>query len=530
MPTTLSRMRGAVAAGHPLTAQAGARVLAEGGNAVDACVAAAFAGAVTESPLTSPGAGGFMLVHRAADGVSRLADFFVAAPGLGQRAARHGEMQVVDVGFGETTTQPFRIGPASCAVPGAVAGLEAAHKAFGKLPWRELLAPAAELARDGVELSRPQAHLHALLDPILRAGPEGRRIYSRPNGERLGAGDILRLPELAATLDAIGRRGAAVVYRGERARAIVSTVRGGGGELTLDDLARYRVVWRRPVRARFRGHAFVSNPPPSSGGVLIAYGLALLEGLPDTEAGSAEALAALAEVMHEQAEARGGSFSRDLHRGGLAARLLDPANLRNARARISRRLKSAHRTELASVGGTTHVSAIDAEGNAASVSTSTGSGSGVIVPGTGTYMNNMLGEYDLVAGRTIPPGRRLTSMMAPSIALDGSGRPRLVVGSAGSARLRGAIMQIVVNVLEHGNGVADAISAPRVHLDGTHLHCEGGHGDAELERLERLGYDVVRWRRRNLFFGGAAAVEICADGMLAAAGDPRRGGAGVVVG
>ena len=233
--------------------------------------------------------------------------------------------------------------------------------------------------------------------------------------------------------------------------------------------------------------------------------------------------------MHEQAEARGGSFSRDLHRGGLAARLLDPANVRRARARVGRRLKHAHGGELASVGGTTHVSVIDDAGNAASVSTSTGSGSGVVVPGTGIYMNNMLGEYDLVAGRTIPPGRRLTSMMAPSIALDGDGRPRLVVGSAGSARLRGAIMQIVVNVLEHELGVADAISAPRVHLDGTHLHCEGGHADAELEQLERLGYDVVRWRRRNLFFGGAAAVEICPDGTLAAAGDPRRGGAGVVV-
>src|SRR5438067_2320530 len=177
-------MRGAVAAGHPLTAQAGARALVEGGNAVDACVAAAFAGAVTESALTSPGAGGFMLVHRAADGVTRLADFFVAAPGLGQRAARHGEMQVVDVGFGETTTQPFRIGPASCAVPGEVAGLEAAHRAFGRLPWRELLAPAIALTRGGVELTRPQAPLHALLDPILRAAPEGRRIYSRPNGAR----------------------------------------------------------------------------------------------------------------------------------------------------------------------------------------------------------------------------------------------------------------------------------------------------------------------------------------------------------
>jgi gamma-glutamyltranspeptidase/glutathione hydrolase len=153
----------------------------------------------------------------------------------------------------------------------------------------------------------------------------------------------------------------------------------------------------------------------------------------------------------------------------------------------------------------------------------------VIVPGTGVYMNNMLGEYDLVGGRPTPAGRRLTSMMSPSIALAPDGRPRLVVGSAGSARLRGAIMQIVVNVLEHGLPVDDAISAPRVHLDGTHLHCEGGHDAAALDHLVRLGYDVVRWRRRNLFFGGAAAVELTKDGTLAAAGDPRRGGAGVVV-
>src|SRR3954447_3505344 len=171
-------MKGAVAGGHPLTAQAGARALAEGGNAVDACVAAAFASAVTESPLTGPGAGGFMLVHRARDNSTRLADFFVAAPGLGLKRHRGGTMEVVDVGFGDsTTTQPFLIGPASCAVPGAVAGLEATHRAYGRLPWRELLAPAVELARDGVELTRSQAHMHGLLDPILRSTAEGAQLY-----------------------------------------------------------------------------------------------------------------------------------------------------------------------------------------------------------------------------------------------------------------------------------------------------------------------------------------------------------------
>ena len=167
-------MRGAVAAGHPLTAQAGARALEEGGNAVDACVAAAFAGAVCESFLTSPAAGGFMLVHRARDRSTRLADFFVSAPGLGLKRPRAGEMEAIDVGFGDSeTTQPFLIGPATVAVPGAVAGLEAVHRAYGRLPWNELLVPAIELARGGIELSRPQAHIHGLLDPIIRFSRRG---------------------------------------------------------------------------------------------------------------------------------------------------------------------------------------------------------------------------------------------------------------------------------------------------------------------------------------------------------------------
>jgi gamma-glutamyltranspeptidase/glutathione hydrolase len=153
----------------------------------------------------------------------------------------------------------------------------------------------------------------------------------------------------------------------------------------------------------------------------------------------------------------------------------------------------------------------------------------VIVPGTGVHLNNMLGEPDLNPGaKPARPGVRLTSMMAPSIVLR-DGRPRLVVGSAGSVRLRGAIMQIIVDVVGHGLPVAEAIGLPRVHLEEPNLHCEGGADAAELDRLESWGYDVVRWRRRNLFFGGAAGVEVRADGSLDAAGDPRRGGHGVVV-
>jgi gamma-glutamyltranspeptidase/glutathione hydrolase len=522
-------MNGAIAAGHRLTAEAGERVLSEGGNAVDACVAAAFAAWVAESPLTGPGAGGFALVVPGDRRPARVADFFVSSPGRGRPSPAGAAMHAIDVGFGgdSDTTQVFRIGEPSCAVPGAAAGLEALHRSYGRMPWAELLQPAIALARSGVELNRPQAHLHAILDLILRHTDEGRRLYSKPDGSRLGPGDLLRLPDLGETLEWIAAEGARPLYDGELARATVDTVAAGGGLLTKEDLAEYRVVWRRPVHVRYRGFEVVSNPPPSSGGILIAYGLALLERVGRGEPGSAEAIASVANVMREQTRVREGAFATGLHRGGLAERLLSVDSLAAAAARVNSGLPGA--PEHRPAGGTTHVSVVDADGNAASLSSSTGSGSGVIVPGTGIHLNNMLGEYDLVAGGPATPGRRLTSMMAPTV-VRGGGGPRLVVGSAGSVRLRGAIMQVIENVVGHGLGVAAAIDAPRVHVDEPHVHCEGGFEPAELERLETWGYDIVRWRRPNLFFGGTNAVEVLPDGTLAAAGDARRGGDGMVVG
>ncbi len=515
-------MRGAVAAGHPLTAEAGAQVLAEGGNAVDACIAAAFVSWVAESPLTGPGAGGFMLVHRAADSSTRVLDHFVAVPGLGLRRRGQTEMDSVDVDFTPESSQVFRIGAASCAVPGAVAGLGEAHRQFASLPWPVLLEPAIVLARGGVVLTKPQAYLHAILDLILRHTEEGRAIYGR-DGNRLVAGDWLVMADFAQTLERLAEKGPAELYHGELARGVAQHVRELGGDFTARDLAEYRVIRRNPVRASFLGHEFESNPPPSTGGVLIGLGVRLLDRLGLAgPAGSAEALAQLVEIMREQEAARGGPFARELYRGGLARRLFDDRVLQATARRLRRRLPEVPR-------GTTHISVVDGSGNAASLTASTGSGSGVIVPGTGIQLNNMLGEFDLAATGGIPrPGVRFTSGMAPTIGLRDR-RPRLVVGSAGSLRLRGAIFQIIVNVVGHGLGVEEAIDRPRVHLDESHVHCEGGHDPAELDRLESWGYELARWRRRNLFFGGAAGVEFREDGSLAAAGDPRRGGHGVVI-
>jgi gamma-glutamyltranspeptidase/glutathione hydrolase len=520
-------MRGAVAAGHPLTAQAGARILEQGGNAVDACIAAGFVSWVTESPLTGPGAGGFMLVHRAADRSDRLLDFFVAIPGRGADTAEPSAMDEIEVPFDEHTLQLFRIGGASCGVPGAVAGLGEAHRLYGRMPWPELIAPAARLARDGIELNPQQAFLHTILDVPLRAEPEGRRIY----GDRapLAAGGRLAMTDLADTLELLGVEGAIAFYRGPLARSLSWTVRERGGLLTEEDLAEYRVIRRRPVRVPYRGLEFVSNPPPSSGGILIAFALRILDRLGSAGApGSVEAVAALAEVMRETTLARGAGFQRNLYRGGLADRLLaEPAV--EAAARRTRSGGPAAAREPAGAPSTTHISVIDAAGNAASLSASTGCGSGVIVPGTGVHMNNMLGETDLNAGeRRGGVGRRLTSMMAPSIVVS-EGRPRLVVGSAGSIRLRAAILQIVVNVIGHGLPVDQAISRPRIHLEGERLNLEGGIDPAVADALEEQGYDVVRWNDLNLYFGGASAVALEEDGRLEAAGDPRRGGAGLVV-
>jgi len=497
-------------------------VLAEGGNAVDACIAAAVVSWVAESTLTGPGAGGFMLVHRARDRTTRVLDHFVTVPGLGLGRCEIAEMESVDVAFTPESSQAFRIGAASCAVPGAAAGLGEAHRLYGTLPWPTLLEPAIRHAREGVVMTKSQAYLHAILDLILRHTDEGRAIYGR-NGNRLVAGDRLVMTDLAGTLERLAEHGADDLYRGELARALAAHIRDGGGAITERDLAEYGVIRRRPVRARFLGHDFESNPPPSAGGVLIGLGVRLLDRLgPSGPPGSAEAIAQLVEIMREQNEARDKAFARGLYRGGLPGKLLEPRAVAETVRRLRRRLPEA-------VAGTTHIAVTDGKGNAASLTASTGSGSGVVVPGTGIQLNNMLGEFDLAATGSVPkPGVRFTSGMAPSLVLRDR-RPRLVVGSAGSLRLRGAIFQIVVNVVAHGMGVEEAIDRPRVHLDGADVHCEGGNDPNELARLEQWGYPLVRWRRRNLYFGGAAGVEFREDGSLAAAGDTRRGGHGVVI-
>jgi gamma-glutamyltranspeptidase/glutathione hydrolase len=505
-----------VAAGHPLSARAGAEALARGGGAVDAACAAVLAACVTESPLTGPAAGGFMMV-RPPGGPATLLDFFVAVPGLGPGGRRldPADLDVFTVPFGGAD-QDFHIGSASVAVPGLVPGLADAAARFGRLALADLTAPAARLARDGVAVSEQGAYLRQILHDMLTHTPETARIYE-PEGRPPRPGEVLRMPELADALEELGRSGGRALRDGPLARATVSYLAASGGLVTAEDLAGYRVIERTPLEVGYRDLTVLTNPPPSSGGVLIAAALRTLAAEPPPRD----------DIHHYLAIARAGAAANALRNERFARELGEEDFLERFWARVAAGARGRPCDgggETPALGSTTHVSAIDAEGGMASCSSSNGSGSGVIVPGTGILLNNMLGEEDLNPGGFGggEPGVRMTSMMAPSLVLRG-GEPLIALGSAGSNRLRSAILQTLVSAVDGGLDPAAAVRRPRVHPEGDGVDLEGGTSDAVAAALEAAGHRVRRWSGLNLFFGGVsmAARE---PGGVAGAGDPRRAG------
>jgi gamma-glutamyltranspeptidase/glutathione hydrolase len=527
-------MKGVVAAGNHVTAEAGAQVLRDGGNAFDAAVCAVLTSFASESTLTGLGAGGFLLAHTAS-GEDHLFDFFVEAGGRGLDPSGRAELVAVEILF-EDVPQIFNIGPSSCGVPGTAAGLWEVAQRLCTMPFAELAAPAIRGAREGVRVTPELAYIFTLLEKIVTYFPEARALYA-PDGDLLTAGDLFRFPDLADALERLSVEGPDSIYRGETAERTSTWVCDRGGLISLEDLASYRVVEREPVRARYRGRDVLTNPPPSSGGILIAFALDLLErSRRQPPAPTGEGLALLAEAMAEANRARAGvGFNEELHDGGFTGRFLSGPHIDEALERIEQRLAahgaSALEAESDRLGSTTHISVLDGDGNAASVTCSNGTGSGVVVPGTGVHLNNMLGEEDLnpLGYHMHEPGTRVTSMMAPTVVLS-DGQIELSLGSAGSNRLRSAILQVIRYVVDEGMSVEGAIRAGRLHYESGVLHAEPGFDEAALGELERRGYEPVRWRGLNPYFGGAQAVRRDpATGRLSGAGDPRRGGTAVVV-
>src|SRR5438445_3960555 len=393
--------KGVVAAGHPLTAQAGATVLREGGNAVDAAVGAMLTSFAAEPLLTGLGAGGYMLVAGGGQEPVVL-DFFVQAPAR-RRDGSAAELEAVDVSFGDAV-QVFHIGPASCGVYGAPAGACEAIARWGSIALEVLAEPAARLAREGVALNAQQAYVAKILADLLLSTPECAALWA-PAGRILREGEVLRNPELGDALERLGRDGAGPFYRGEVAGAVCEWLAGRGGSLRRADLAGYEAIARAPVRVRYRDREVLTNPPPSAGGTLLAYALALLDRGP-----APPVLRDVVEAMASAQAERTADFVEGLAEEGFLERFL------------ARRL-----------GATTHISVLDHAGCACSATATNGEGSGVVVPGTGIHLNNVMGEEDLnpLGFHRHPAGRRMPSMMAPSAVLR-EGEVELVLGSAGS--------------------------------------------------------------------------------------------------
>lgn len=525
-------MPGVIAAGGPATAMAGAAILEAGGNAVDAAVAAAFASFIAEIGVVHLGGSGIAHLYNPHTGQSVVYDFFSNTPGLNGPQPQTLDFSKVTVDFG-ATTQDFYLGRAAVAVPGNLFGLCQMATDHGRLPLAKLLEPALKMAQEGTAIEPFQATTCALLAPLYTHTEEMRRIFA-PHGRVIQPGEHLFIPDLAATLTALADEGAALMRHGRLAQAIVHDQQKNGGLLTADDLARYHVHSVDPIRLPYRAYEILLPPPSSSGGVLIAFTLKLLAtfDMQHFPHGSTRHLQLLYEVMAATSRARPywDQWSEELPVDQAIGQFLHETLIRRYQAEIQAALDEPRPTPLApepkAPNHTSHLSVIDGEGLAVSLTTTAGESAGYVVPATGFIPNNMMGEEDLHPHgfHTRPAGRRLPTMMAPTIVLK-NGMTRLVVGSGGSIRIRSAILQVLSNLLDYGMTLSDAVNTARVHVESGMLQCEHGYDPHAVDALEAIGYPVNRWPTRSIYFGGAHSVSRPEDGRLVAAGDNRRGGA-----
>lgn len=504
-----------IAAGHALTAEAGAEAMRAGGTAMDGAVAAAFAAMVAEPVLAGLLGGGFAMV-RPPGGRPRLFDMFVSTPGR-RKPADEVDFRAVEADFG-TVTQEFHIGAGSVAASGLARGLAEAHAAHGRLPTRDLVAPAIAAAREGVKVTPFQARLSRIVAPILSASAGARALHWSGDAPR-GEGALARNPDFAEVLETYAAEGPRFVQEGEIAAALMATL-GGGGHLSAGDLSGWRAAWREPLERERAGARIALNPLPALGGALVALALDLL-GREPSAADLARAFEAVARARLET------GLDGDPERGARA--LADPALLA--------RLRAAAAAHAPAPRGTTQISAVDAEGMAVSLTLSNGEGCGLVIPGTGIMPNNMLGEADLLPGgfEAWVPGRRMASMMAPAVMVWPDGRVA-ALGSGGSNRIRSAMATAIARLADAPGpaGLEAATAGPRVHaeiVDGRpRVDAElAGLSEAERAALLEAYPDARLWDEPSMFFGGVHAVIAAPSGAVHAAGDARRGGASAAV-
>ncbi len=495
---------GVISAGDINTARAGEEMLKLGGNAYDAMCACLLAAPLCEPILTSLGGGGFMLSVQD-DKEPLIYDFFVDVP---SKSIENPEFFPIDVDFG-ATIQEFHIGCGSAAVPGVLKGVWQIYKDLCSLPMETIIKPAYNYAKKGVYLSKVQADFLKLLTPIFISTKSSRDIYVR-DGKLIDEKYLFKNEEYGNFLKEFAKNGSDIFYKGEVADDIEKLCLTKGGLLDKKVLNEYKVIKKNPLKFNYKDHSIYTNPPPSSGGILMAFSLLLLE---NENLGKKKRQKYFEKIIVAQKITR--DFRKEyvdkfLHANNLKDVLKNDKLLDSFRDNLKERLNMW--------GNTTHISIIDNFGNGASTTTTNGEGCGHIIPQSGIMLNNMLGEEDLNPHGFFgwSSGIRLPSMMAPTAVLKDS-KLSLLLGSAGSNRIRSAMLQTIINYTHFNMSVQESISEPRVHYEnGTiftepplSINLQGTNSAYKLRQFDSL----------NMFFGGVQAV----SGDLEGGADPRRG-------
>ncbi len=496
-----------MAAPNAPAADAGRRVADDGGGAVDAAIAAALVSMVTEPGIVSLAGGAYVTVWPAGSDVAVTVDGYVAMPGLDGPASRTVDAQVVRTAYGGGVTMTVGLG--SVAVPGALSALDLAQSRFGLLPWREVVEPAAESARDGFALGTAAGYyLPYVRESAFGWDAETVRALRAPDGRWLETGDRMVLAGLEDTVRLLAKEGARSLHDGALAEAVIADMADRGGLVTRADLAAYRPVVRDALPVRAGRWELRTNPPPSIGGPVLAAMLTLLGEAPRGQ-WTEDDVARLVAVQRQVLDVRRHRLDITDDRTAAALQLLDEVGW------------------VPTAPSTAHVSAVDADGTACAITTSYGYGSGATVPGTGLWLNNCLGEHELNRATGLAPGDRLASNMAPTVGRHDDGAV-LAIGSPGADRITTALLQVLSSFAHAGADLQQAVDRPRLHVH----HLDEGDADSpvrvEAEEdlpLPPMDLPVHRHHPLSMYFGGVGAALRQPDGRLEAAADPRRAGA-----
>ena len=493
-----------------IVVDAGAAVANRGGNAVDAAIAATLSSMCTNLGIVAPGASGFITIWREGE-QPIVIDAYAEMPGRGLDSVEFGRGMreaLFDYGGGTKTM----VGYGSVATPGMFAGLSLAAEKYGDLSWSEIVAPVQQQVKAGFPLSGVAAEYFAYTHEVIFGWhPDSYRAIHQADGKHLQVEDRVVIAELSKSLELIAEKGIDVLYRGELGAKITAEIQANQGLLTAEDLASYRAIERSPITIDFGDWQIATNPSPAVGGTCLAAMLLLMDrrSLSAWNAATVKEIAEIQEaVLQYRSQYLEGADESiaDLQ----AARLLDMAAKDNWE-------------QLSKSPSTIHISAVDSDGLACSITASSGYGSGVMAGGTGLWLNNSLGEIELHPQglHDLSPGTRLTSNMAPTICRHPDGRV-LAIGSPGASRITTAIAQVLFNFVSLGLSLEEAISHPRLHFelfnDAPAIACETGIDTEELNLTTR------QFEGLSMYFGGVqAALYHPTHGSIAAA-DPRRTG------